>query len=203
MVAPNELRSSRVARDVRGDTGGRRRSRLDFGSLRVCISVGAAMPVEVLRGSRTSSTAWSSRATGCRKRPGWRASNRPGAIRKVGSIGAPIDGVQMRVVDEHGTEVPTGTPGEIEVHSHNVMKGYWNSAEDGAEPLSTNGFRRATSAGSMRTATSSSLPARTSDHRTGPLWAPGLQVLAGDCFPRHRPGLNVVAAHIDKHPLFE
>jgi long-chain acyl-CoA synthetase len=52
-------------------------------------------------------------------------SNHPNAIRKVGSIGTPIDGVQMRVVNEHATEVPTGTPGEIQVRGRNVMKGYW------------------------------------------------------------------------------
>jgi long-chain acyl-CoA synthetase len=38
----------------------------------------------------------------------------------------------MRVVDEHATEVPTRTPGEIQVRGHNVMKGYWDFAEDTA-----------------------------------------------------------------------
>src|ERR1700677_4126925 len=48
------------------------------------------------------------------------------------STGTPIEGVQMRVVDEHATEVPTRTPGEIQVRGHNVMKGYWDFAEDTA-----------------------------------------------------------------------
>jgi long-chain acyl-CoA synthetase len=55
--------------------------------------------------------------------------NHPGAVRKPGSIGTPIDGVQMRVVDKHTTEVPTGTPGEIQIRGYNVMKGYWNLPE--------------------------------------------------------------------------
>ena len=41
----------------------------------------------------------------------------------------------MRVVDDHGTQVPTGTPGEIQVRGHNVMKGYWNSAASDADAV--------------------------------------------------------------------
>src|SRR6202035_3885757 len=38
----------------------------------------------------------------------------------------PIEGVQMRVVDLNGGEVPQGSAGEIQIRGHNVMKGYWN-----------------------------------------------------------------------------
>jgi long-chain acyl-CoA synthetase len=44
----------------------------------------------------------------------------------VGSIGTPIEGVQMRVVDLDNAEVPQGQTGEIQIRGHNVMKGYWN-----------------------------------------------------------------------------
>ena len=44
----------------------------------------------------------------------------------MGSIGTPIEGVQMRVVDLDGAEVPQGQTGEIQIRGHNVMKGYWN-----------------------------------------------------------------------------
>jgi long-chain acyl-CoA synthetase len=102
---------------------------LDFGSLRVCISVGAAMPVEVLRKFEDEFDWTVLEGYGLPETSGVACSNHPGGIRKVGSIGTPIDGVQMRVVDEHATEVPTGTPGEIQVRGHNVMKGYWNLPE--------------------------------------------------------------------------
>jgi long-chain acyl-CoA synthetase len=52
--------------------------------------------------------------------------NHPDADRRPGSIGTPIEGVQVRLVDESGNEVPAGSPGEIEVKGPNVMKGYWN-----------------------------------------------------------------------------
>ena len=99
---------------------------LDFGSLRVCISVGAAMQVEVLRKFEDEFQCVVLESYGLPETSGVACSNHPNAIRKVGSIGTPIDGVQMRVVNEHATEVPTGTPGKIQVRGRNVMKGYWN-----------------------------------------------------------------------------
>jgi len=105
---------------------------LNFGSLRVCISAGAAMPVEVLRRFEDKSDCTVLEGYGLPETSG-ACFNHPGAVRKVGSLGTPIDGVQMRVVDEHATEVPAGTPGEIQVRGHNVMKGYWNLPEATAD----------------------------------------------------------------------
>jgi long-chain acyl-CoA synthetase len=45
---------------------------------------------------------------------------------KPGSIGTPISGVEMKVIDNDGNELPTGEVGEIAIRGHNVMKGYWN-----------------------------------------------------------------------------
>jgi long-chain acyl-CoA synthetase len=45
--------------------------------------------------------------------------------RRVGSIGLPAKGVELRVVDDAGADVDDGEPGEILVRGHNVMKGYW------------------------------------------------------------------------------
>ena len=55
--------------------------------------------------------------------------NHPGKLRKMGSVGSPVNGVQIRVVDERRKEVPVGTTGELQVRGHNVMKGYWNQPE--------------------------------------------------------------------------
>jgi len=52
--------------------------------------------------------------------------NHPDRERKPGSIGTPIDGVEMRIVDDDGTEVGQGEVGEIVIRGHNVMKGYWD-----------------------------------------------------------------------------
>ena len=95
-------------------------------SLRLCISGGAAMPVQVLTDFE--------KAFGCTVLEGYGLSesspaaafNHPRRQRKVGSIGTPIEGVEMRVVDLDGVEVPQGEVGEIQIRGHNVMKGYWN-----------------------------------------------------------------------------
>jgi long-chain acyl-CoA synthetase len=99
---------------------------LNFGSLRVCISSGAAMPVDVLRRFEDRFGCTVLEGYGLAETSPAACFNHPGAVRKSGSIGTPIHGVQMRVVDERGAEVPAGTLGEIQIRGHNVMKGYWN-----------------------------------------------------------------------------
>ena len=94
----------------------------DTSSLRVCISGGAAMPVEVMRGFE--------RAFGCMILEGYGLSetspvasfNQPGQARKPGSIGTPVQDVEMRVVDGDGAELPAGEVGEIVIRGHGVMK---------------------------------------------------------------------------------
>jgi long-chain acyl-CoA synthetase len=107
----------------------------DFGSLRVCISAGAAMPADVLDGFEDMSGCAVLEGYGMSEMSGPACFNHPGVPRKAGSIGTPIDGVRMRVVDESGAEVPGGTPGEIQVRGHNVMKGYWNSPDAAANAV--------------------------------------------------------------------
>jgi long-chain acyl-CoA synthetase len=61
--------------------------------------------------------------------------NHPDRERKPGSIGTPIRGVQMRVVDNTDHEVPQGEVGEIVIRGPNVMKGYWHRPEATAEAI--------------------------------------------------------------------
>jgi long-chain acyl-CoA synthetase len=106
------------------------RAAYDVSALRVCVSGGAAMPVEVLRGFE--------KAFGCLVLEGYGLSetspvasfNHPDRERRPGSIGTPIRGVQMRVVDEHGRDVAQGDVGEIVIRGYNVMKGYWRRPEE-------------------------------------------------------------------------
>ncbi|MGI8755024.1 MAG: AMP-binding protein [Acidimicrobiales bacterium] len=46
-----------------------------------------------------------------------------------GSVGAPVDGVAIRLVDPEGQDVLVGDPGEMLVQGPNVFQGYWNDAE--------------------------------------------------------------------------
>ncbi|WP_224275732.1 long-chain-fatty-acid--CoA ligase [Nocardioides lacusdianchii] len=96
----------------------------DTSSLRVCVSGGASLPVEVLRGVEETFGAPILEGYGLSETSPTATFNRPGRA-KVGSIGIPIDGVEVRLVDRNGDEVGPGEVGEIVIRGHNVMKGYW------------------------------------------------------------------------------
>ena len=105
------------------------------GSLRVCISAGAAIPIGVRNRFEDKFNCTVLEGYGLPETSGPACFNHPNAVRKVGSVGTPLDGVQMRLVDAHATEVPTGARGEVQVRGRNVMKGYWNLEEATADAI--------------------------------------------------------------------
>ncbi|MGH3101983.1 MAG: AMP-binding protein, partial [Thermoleophilia bacterium] len=105
------------------------RDEFDVSSLQVCVSGGAALPVEVLRGFDAAFDCKILEGYGLSETSPVAAFNHPDRERKPGSIGIPIRGVEMKVVDEDGNDVPQGEVGEIVIRGHNVMKGYWNREE--------------------------------------------------------------------------
>ena len=95
-------------------------------TLRTCVSGGAALPVAVLSDFEKTFDAIILEGYGLSETSPAVTFNHPDAERRPGSIGTPIEGVQVRLVDEDGRPVPRGTQGEIQVKGPNVMKGYWN-----------------------------------------------------------------------------
>ena len=55
--------------------------------------------------------------------------------RKIGSVGKPIPGVYVRVIDEMGKELPANSKGEIIVKGDNVMKGYYKRPKETARVI--------------------------------------------------------------------
>jgi long-chain acyl-CoA synthetase len=111
------------------------RERYDTSSLRTCITGGASMPVEVLRGFEQAFGCVVLEGYGLSETSPVACSNHPDRERKPGSIGTPIEGVEMRVVDEDDNEVERGEVGEIVIRGHNVMKGYWQRPEATEEAM--------------------------------------------------------------------
>jgi len=105
-------------------------SRPDVSSLRVCISGGAAMPVEVMRQFEDAFDAIVLEGYGLSETSPVASFNHPHAPRKPGSIGTPVEGVAIRLVGQDRQEVASGEVGEIEIRGHNVMKGYWGKPEE-------------------------------------------------------------------------
>src|SRR6201995_2498955 len=107
----------------------------DTSSLRTCISGGAALPVEVLRGFEEAFGVPVLEGYGLSETSPVASFNLPGRERKPGSIGTPIPGVELRLVDGSDHEVAPGEVGEIAIRGPNVMKGYWQRPEATAEAL--------------------------------------------------------------------
>ncbi|GMU91056.1 MAG: long-chain-fatty-acid--CoA ligase [Candidatus Hydrogenedentota bacterium] len=98
-------------------------------TLRICNSGGAAMPVEVMKRFEEKFNVPILEGYGLSETSPVASFNQLEKQRKPGSIGTPVWGVEMKVVDEHMNELPVGQPGEIVIRGHNIMKGYYKRDE--------------------------------------------------------------------------
>ncbi len=73
---------------------------------------------------------------------GMSTSNPLDGERKAGTVGLPLPGVSLRVVDETGATVPTGEIGQIEFKGPNVFQGYWRMPDKTAEDFTDDGYFR-------------------------------------------------------------
>ncbi|MEA2427609.1 MAG: long-chain acyl-CoA synthetase [Thermoleophilaceae bacterium] len=112
----------------------------DTSCLRVCISGGSAMPVEVMRGFEEAFDCKVLEGYGLSETSPVASFNHPDRERKPGSIGTPIKGVEMKVVDDDGKDVEQGEVGEIVIRGHNVMKGYWRKQDATDEAIKDGWF---------------------------------------------------------------
>lgn len=111
--------------------------RPDTGSLRLCVSGGAAMPVEVMRGFEEAFRCKVLEGYGLSETSPVASFNPPDRERKPGSIGTPVDGVEMKLLSPNEDGV-----GEIAVRGHNVMKSYWNRPDATAAAIDEHGWFR-------------------------------------------------------------
>ena len=116
------------------------RDRYDTSTLSLCVSGGSALPVEVLRGFDEAFGAKILEGYGLSETTGMASFNLRDRERKPGSIGVPVGGTEMQVVDDDGHPVPQGERGEIVLRGPFVMAGYWNRPEATAEVMAGGWF---------------------------------------------------------------
>ena len=112
----------------------------DVTSLRVCVSGGAAIAVELLHGFEERFGCVVLEGYGLSETSPVACFNRADAERAPGSIGTPIEGVEMRVVDDQRRALATGEVGEVAIRGHCVMKGYWSRPEATALAIDGDGW---------------------------------------------------------------
>ncbi|MDX1562005.1 MAG: malonyl-CoA synthase [Gammaproteobacteria bacterium] len=67
-------------------------------------------------------------------------SNPLDGARKPGTVGPPLPGVEVRIVDDEGAGVETGVIGNLQVRGPNVFIGYWKLPDKTAEDFTEDGF---------------------------------------------------------------
>lgn len=103
--------------------------------LRICISGAAPLPVQILNEFEAKFSIPLIEGYGLSEASPVVTKNPLHGVRKAGSIGLPIPGVEVSVQDETGQMLGVGEVGEICVRGGNVMLGYWNKPEETAAAL--------------------------------------------------------------------
>jgi long-chain acyl-CoA synthetase len=106
--------------------------------LRICISGAAALPPEVLERFEAKFKIPLLEGYGLTEASPVASLNPMRGIRKAGSVGLPIEDVEVKVVDEKDKELATGDIGELLVKGPNVMKGYFKNNQATSQALKDN-----------------------------------------------------------------
>lgn len=119
-----------------------RRTRLSQSAaqLRLMVSGSSALPVSTLKRWKEITGHTLLERYGMTEM-GMALSNPYRGQRIPGSVGKPLPGVEVRLVDESGDEVVPGTPGEIEVRGANVFAEYWGKPEATRDAFRDGWFR--------------------------------------------------------------
>jgi long-chain acyl-CoA synthetase len=110
------------------------------GNLRLCVSGGAPMPAEVMRAFEEKFKVRILEGYGLSETSPIATFNRLDRPSKPGSVGLPMWGVWVRIVDRNEKDVGTDEQGEILIRGHNVMKGYYKRPEATAEVMRNGWF---------------------------------------------------------------
>jgi long-chain acyl-CoA synthetase len=109
-------------------------ARPDFSSVRLYFSAAATLPTDVERRWHEVYGRWIHQGYGLTECSPFASYNHEHAF-KPGSVGTPIENVEMKIADEAGQELADGELGEILIKGPNVMKGYFGNPQATAEAI--------------------------------------------------------------------
>ncbi|WP_214320529.1 long-chain-fatty-acid--CoA ligase [Nonomuraea sediminis] len=110
-------------------------------TLRVAVAGGASSPIEVLKDFEKTFGIGILEGYGLSETSPVASFNQLGRPTKPGTIGTPIWGVEMKLIDPDWKTIEGEGPGEIAIRGHNIMKGYYGRAEATAEVMNDGWFR--------------------------------------------------------------
>ena len=116
------------------------RKKYDLSSLRFCNSGGASLPVEILEAWKREFGITILEGYGLSETSPVASSNVLYKPAKPGTVGIPIWGIEMKIVDDQDHDLPVGEIGEIVIRGHNIMKGYYKRPEATAEAIHNGWF---------------------------------------------------------------
>ena len=108
--------------------------------LRLMMSGSAALPVHMLERWRQITGHTLLERYGMTE-IGMALSNPLEGTRRPGTVGVPLPGIDVHLVDEEGIEVAAGQPGEVEVQGPSVFREYWQRPEETRTAFRNGWFR--------------------------------------------------------------
>jgi long-chain acyl-CoA synthetase len=111
------------------------KKQIKFPKLKLAISGGAALPVEVYRQAKENINLPIIEGYGLTEASPGAVFNPPSGVQKPGSIGLVLPQIDLIVADENDREVAAGEVGELLLRGPNVMVGYYKRPEETAETL--------------------------------------------------------------------
>jgi long-chain acyl-CoA synthetase len=108
---------------------------LDFSSLRMAGSGGASLPLEIIDKVKAEMGVELGEGYGQTESTVMISCNPSDVPKKHGSVGVPLPGIELKIVDPSGREVPVGEVGEIIFKGANAMKGYYKKEVETSETI--------------------------------------------------------------------
>ena len=118
-------------------------------NLRIGVSGGSSLPLEILKNFEEKYHIPILEGYGISETSPVVTFNQLDRSRKPGSVGTPIWGIEVKIIQADGAELPVGEVGEVVIRGHNVFKGYYGKSEATAVAIDDAGWFHSGDLGKM------------------------------------------------------